>query len=105
MVLFLRDKDNNSVVDLDFNDTGKGSLNLSVLVDIEYYSPLLLAAQDQKKCIEDFTAIQGLRGWLFEVRGMHPEDITPDKYDVILEELRVYLRTMGERYGLFYVED
>jgi len=109
MILFLRDKHNNSIVDLDcYVTTGDNDyryIELSVTVDIMYYSILLLGNLFRKEqVIKDFSDIQELRGWLWESYFMGDKN-DPDKYDDVIAKLREMLKSVAEKYDLNYVED
>jgi hypothetical protein len=108
MILFLRDQNNNSIVDLECyvsNEDGHRFVELHVTVDIMYYSVLLLGNLHRKEqVIADFSEIQELRGWLWEKYFMGSTN-DPDKYDDVIAELRKILKTVGEKYELGYVED
>jgi hypothetical protein len=109
MILFLRDKQNNTIVDLDcYIDTGENNyrfIELQVLVDIRYYSKLLLDNLDRKaEVITTFSDMQELRGWLWETYFMTGNN-DPDKYDDVMRYLKTLFKTVAERYDLRYVED
>lgn len=108
MTLFLRDKKNNTIVDLDcYIDTGDNNnkfIELQVVVDIQWYSKLLLDNLKRKEEIIDiFSYIQELRGWLLEVYFKDNND--PDKYDDVMNELKGLFKEVAEKYDLLYVED
>lgn len=101
MIHFIRDKDNNTIVDAEAlpND-------LHVVVSIDYYSKFLLGVDAWTKkadVIADFNAIQELRGAWFETgpgSGSKPDpDITTD--DFVGERVRA----LADKYGLSYVTD
>ena len=111
MILFLRDAKNNSIVDLEcYVKTGEDNPNykyveLSVVVDIQWYSIFLLMNLDRKiEIISDFSDIQELRGWLWE-SYFGGGDNDPDKYDDVIAELRKMLKAVASKYDLGYVED
>ena len=112
MTLFLRDEKNNSVVDMDCwietseDDSDYKYIELSVTVDIQSYSMLLLRQplKKQVQVITDFSDIQELRGWLWERYFMGGKN-DPDKYDDVLAKLKAMLREVGERYDLALVQD
>lgn len=109
MILFLRDQNNNTIVDLEcYVDTGDKDyefIELHVTVDIMYYSAFLLQNLWRKEeVVVMFSDIQELRGWLWEVYfGGQRSD--PDKYDDVLAELRKKLRAVAKHFDLDYVED
>ena len=111
MVLFLRDERNNSIVDLECyvktgeNDPKYKYVELSVTVDIQWYSLLLLQNLDRKiEIISDFSEIQELRGWLWENYFMGGNN-DPEKYGDVIAELRKMLLVVAKKYDLGYVED
>jgi len=111
MILFLRDRNNNSIVDLEcYIDRGEDNkdyrfIELHVTVDIMYYSIFLLENLDKKEeIIATFSDIQELRGWLWE-RYFMGGDNDPDKYDDVIARLREILKTVAQKYDLSYVED
>lgn len=109
MILFLRNQDNNTIVDLecyvDRGDNDYRFVELSVTVDIMYYSLFLLENLDKKEeIISTFSDIQELRSWLWEVYFMGGDN-DPDKYDDVIKELRKMLKRVAEKFDLAYVED
>ena len=111
MILFIRDKKNNSIVDLECwvktaqDDKDYKYIELSVTVDILYYSAFLLENLDRKEeVITDFSGIQELRGWLWEVY-FNGQRSDPSKYDDVLAKLRGMLKAVAQKYDLRYVED
>ena len=66
MVLFIRNKKNRSIVDLDVY-TKEGYIEITSCVLIDTYSEFLLENLDRKEeIISDFNEISELRGWLWE---------------------------------------
>jgi len=108
MILFLRDENNNTIVDLDCwidSDDDYKFIELSVTVDIENYSVLLMANLFRKhEVVRDFSYIQELREWLWE-DYFNGQKSDPDKYDDVLARLKTMLKTRGERYDLTVVDD
>ena len=104
MILFIRDKKRQTIVDLDVYKT-EGYIELHSGVMIESYSKFLLENLDRKdEIIEDFDMISELRGWLWEVYFMGGKN-TADKYDDVLKHLRAMIRGIAVKYDLYYVED
>lgn len=102
MTLFLRTKENETVVDIELNN-GENGLDVRVATDIKIYSEILLANLDkQEQVIEDFSEIDNLRGWFFEVYMEQTEK--PDLPDVQTEIKKIIL-PIAEKYNLFYVID
>ena len=116
MILFLRDKQNNTIVDLDcYIDRGDSDsrfyksdyrfIELQVLVDIRYYSKYLLENLDNRdEIISVFSDIQELRGWLWE-RYFMGGDNDPEKHGDVMRYLKTLFKAVAERYDLRYVED
>jgi len=107
MILFLRDKNNNTIVDIECyvkNDDG-AYIELYSSIDIHRYSFFLLENQDRKsEIITDFSDIDELRGWLWERYFMGTKN-DPEKYYEVIEILRKLLKAVAEKYKLSYVED
>jgi hypothetical protein len=108
MILFLRDKNNNSIVDIECyvkTEDGNRFVELHAAVDIHRYSFFLLENQDRKaEIISDFSEIDELRGWLWEKYFMAGKN-NPDKYDDVIAILRSMLQGVAGKYELNYVED
>ena len=108
MILFLRDEKNNSIVDLECyvkTEDGRSYVELHSSVDIFYYSIFLLTNPDkQPEIIKDFSEIDELRGWLWEVYFMGGDN-DPEKYGDVIAELRKMLKAVANKYNLGYVED
>lgn len=102
MTLYLRNKEKQSLVNIELNRSSQGIVDLSSVVVIEPYSELLINNLDRKEeIIADFAMIGDLRGWLWEYY-----DVKYDKDDLggVLDELRVILRDVAEKYSLSYIE-
>jgi hypothetical protein len=113
MILFLRNKNNRTILDLDcyvkteYNGepTPMKFVEVSVSVAIDTYSHFLLDNLQRKdEIIEDFDNISELRGWLWE-RYFMGGDNDPEKYDDVIKELRTMIKGYAEKYNLHYVED
>ena len=66
MTYFIRKRGGTTIVDIDL----LSNLDISVSIDIEEYSKLLLeqpGKQEQQKIIRTFSFLSELRGWLHEV--------------------------------------
>lgn len=110
MVLYLRNKDNRSIVDIELNIKRyeeKKLLELHSSVIIDKYSELLLDNIEKKdEIINDFTEISDLRGWLWESFFVAEENEgTQQQYEQVLTIMRTYLKEIAKRYNLSYVED
>ncbi len=103
MILFLRDSDNNTIVDVEIYKKDK-YVELHSSVIISEYSKLLLANSDKETTIRDFDKLSELRGWFWEVyaKGHH---VPSEEYSEALNEVRSILKHIGERYNLILVED
>lgn len=108
MTLFLRNKNNRSIVDLELyvkKENGKQFVELHSGVIIDKYSEFLLENLDKKEeIIEDFTEISELRGWLWESFFMDDEN-DGSKYQEVLSLVRARLKETAKKYNLYYVED
>ena len=107
-VVFLRNKNNDSVVDIDIwtKEAVKGRpfTELRAVVDIRLYSEVLLNNLDRSEdIIADFQEISELRGWLWEKR-LHPNN-DGTKTDEIRREVEDMLEVIGRKYSLAVVVD
>jgi hypothetical protein len=107
MILFLRNNKNESIVDLEVwvkNEDNNQFIEIHSAVIIETYSKFLVKNLDRKtEIIRDFSAIDELRGWLWEKYFNGSNDI--EKYGDVLKILRQTLKSVAEKYDLIYVED
>ena len=105
MVLFLRDKDNTTVVDISLYKT-KGHIELSSSVMIIPYSKLLLATEKEKqgRIMEVFDFLSELRGWLWETHFMGRKN-TDSEYNEVQGKVRTFLDDIGNLTDLHRVED
>lgn len=108
MILFLRNKNNRSIVDLEIfvkKENSREFIELRSVVLIETYSQFLLENLDKKEeIIEIFTDISELRGWLWESFFMGEEN-DPNKYNEVVKILRNKFVDIAKKYNLIYVED
>lgn len=108
MILFLRNKKRQSIVDIDCyvkTEDGCRFVELHSSVIIDTYSKFLLENLDRKdEIIKDFSEIDELRGWLWENYFMGGDN-DPEKYTDIIGILRNDLNKIGIKYHLTYVED
>jgi len=112
MILFLRNKRRQTIVDLDCyvkteyeGNTSRKFVEISASVAIDTYSKFLLENLDRKdEIIEDFTIISELRGWLWE-KYFCGGDNDPDEYSNVIKQLQALLQGIAEKYDLYYVED
>jgi hypothetical protein len=105
MILFLRNKKNDTILDVECF-VEEGHVELHSTVCIEPYSELLLAQPEEKQVetMIDFGKLQELRGWLWEMYFGGRQN-TADQYDEILKILRTYLKEVADKYDIAYVED
>ena len=105
MTLFLRDKKNKTVVDVELYKT-EGHIELSVFIDIAQYSKLLLATEKEKQdpIIEAFDFLSELRGWLWEIHFMGRKNIDSE-FEEVQGKVRSFLDDIGKLTGLHRVED
>ncbi len=108
MTIYLRTKENKTVVDMEVSETMFGT-DISVAVIISEYSKILLESCKRtydwlpESVIEDFTEIDEIRGWFWEIY-MENLDGTPsfkDATDAIIEKLR----PIAEKYELSIITD
>jgi len=81
MTIYLRNKDNETIVDIEItNKSNDKPIDLHSAVDLRLYSQLLLSLREgeRAKCINTFEALQELRGWYWErwLEMEAPEDHT-----------------------------
>lgn len=110
MTLFLRDEKNKTILDLEVWVKTKDSnsfVELSSSVDISNYSLMLIKNTDKQKQLEmiaDFDELSELRGWLWEVFFMGRQN-EPKEFESVIKELKVILKKVADKYGLFMVQD
>jgi hypothetical protein len=105
MVLFLRNKNNETILDADFYEKD-GYLDINPVVCIEPYSKFLLSRPEEERdgIITRFDDLQELRGWLWESYFGGRQN-TSDEYKKVLTALRSHLKDIADKYELIYVED
>lgn len=109
MILFLRNKKNESIVDIEIyvkktESGGSDYVELHSVVAIEYYSEFLLQNIDRKdEIISDFSELDELRGWLWE--SFLSNDNTGKEYNKVVDAVSDRLKEIGKKYDLFYVTD
>jgi hypothetical protein len=108
MVLFIRNKDNHSIVDTEVwikKEDDKEFIELKSVVDINYYSHFLLENPKRSdEIIEDFSALQELRGWLWESYFLGGDN-DPKEYDNVISFLQERFRNIAKKYNLDFVVD
>ena len=110
MVLFLRTKDNKTIIEVEYYVKDE-YLEVSSTVDVEIYSNVLISkfvdgdlAEMRSEFISDIASIDEARGWLWEVYFMGRKN-TKDEYDEVLKELRNTILHVANKYDFIYVED
>lgn len=102
MTIYLRDKENRTVVDIELNFTANKQ-DLHSCVVIENYSMLLLDNLDRSgEVINDFSELSELRGWFWEVY-MEMSD-SPNFKDA-KEQVEAKLSIVAKKYNLHIVTD
>lgn len=102
MTLFLRNKKNETIVDIEINN-GKNGMDVRVVTIITTYSKLLIENIDRKdEIIEDFGNIDELRGWFWEVYMNNVSN--PTLHDVTIQ-IKNKLLPIAEKYKLNYLTD
>lgn len=109
MVLYLRNKRNKDIVEIELNvktDEGTKFVECSCVIDITGYSKLLLSTpeQNQKILIQEFDDLSEIRGWMWE-RYFAVKKNTESEYDGVLTEVRGWLKQLADKYELNVVED
>jgi tRNA C32,U32 (ribose-2'-O)-methylase TrmJ len=110
MTLFLRNEKNETILDLEVwikTEDSYSFVELSSSIDIKNYSLMLIKNTDKEKQIEmisDFDELSELRGWLWEV-FFRVKKNEPKEYDSVVQELKVILKKVADKYGLFVVQD
>lgn len=108
MVLYLRNKKGENVLDLEVwvkTEDGYSFVELSSTIDIPSYSELLIDNLDRKnKVIHDFDNLNELRGWLWE-RYFITGKNDGSQIDDVIDKLRVILVKVAKDYNLYLIED
>ena len=103
MTLFLRNQDNDTILDVEIYKT-KGHVELHSSIIIDKYSKFLLINQDKAMgIIRDFTMLSELRGCLWE-RYLGTNN-TEDRYEEALERVQNIMKDISNKYKLTYLED
>lgn len=108
MILFLRSKNNKTIVDMELTGKDQKDINISCVVDIDEYTKKFveLFTLDKDKAYkfsEEMSFVQEIRGWLFEYYLI--ETRNNFSYENLLTILRMYLRKIASIYDLITVED
>ncbi len=105
MIMYLRNKNNDTLLDVDCY-IKDDYVELGSVVCIEPYSKFLLDSPEEKRTdiISDFDFLQELRGWLWESYFMGRKN-TSNEYNGVIKELRSTIKRIADKYDLYYVED
>lgn len=104
MTLYLRDKNNNTIADIEVSK-GKEFVDIRVAIDIRQYSELLLNNLDRKwEIVGTFDFISNMRGWLWEKYAPKYGN-KPSDYKDILSHVKHFLVESGKSLDLVLVED
>jgi len=108
MTLFLRNKNNRSIVDIDIyvkTEEGRKFVELNSSVIIDTYSDFLMNnLNNANEIIDTFTYISDLRGWLWE-SYFAGEENDPERLQDVIKEVKSFLKGVATKYELYYVED
>lgn len=104
MTLFLRNKNRQSVVDIEI--WNKDVIDLRVATDLKLYSEILLSLPEgrQQDCIADFNYIDTLRQWLFEYYEFEIKNDGHD-FDNVVKEIKEQMLAMCHKYDLYFIVD
>ena len=111
MTHYLRDKNNNTIVDLEcwnkqneLDNSGKYT-EVSCSVDIKHYSNFLLNYEgDKDKLIMEIDSLAELRGWLWEVYFSEKKNCGDDLLH-INEKFSEMFKAAERTLGLIYITD
>lgn len=109
MTLFLRDNNNNTILDLEVyvkKEDDHSFVELSSVINIKNYSILLLDTLENDKVglINTFVELSELRGWLWENYFMVKKN-KPEEYGNVVKELKSILTTVANKYNLNLIQD
>lgn len=98
MTIFLRNSKKQSIVDIEVSEN-----DISSAVSIEFYSQLLLEnLHRREEVINDFTQIDELRQWFWEV---YTENTDAPSLNDLLRQLEMILLPIADKYNLYYITD
>ena len=109
MVLYIRNKKNDTIVDIECyvkTEDDHKFVELGSTVCIEPYSKFLLESPKEKhaEIMRVFDFLQELRGWLWEGYFCGRKN-NHEEYDEVIEQLRTIVKGAAGKYDLCYVED
>jgi hypothetical protein len=113
MVLFLRNKENKTIVEVDLYkekyDDGSGYyLDCMPYINIPKYSDILIklkTREEQVECIDYFDKIDKLRMWLNEVYKPNNKGVPDSEFGNVKNEMKSLFLEVANKYDLYYVED
>lgn len=98
MTIFLRNSKKQSIVDIEVSEN-----DVCSAVSIEFYSQLLLEnLHRREEVITDFTQIDELRQWFWEV---YTENADAPSLNDLLRQLEMILLPIADKYNLYYITD
>jgi hypothetical protein len=109
MTLFLRNQDNQTIVDIELF-TKDGCVELNSTICILTYSKLLFEllinkSEDEIKVfIQIFDNLSELRGWMWETYFATKKN-TESEYSNVLKEVTNILKNIAEQYNLIFTVD
>lgn len=108
MVLYIRDKNNKTLVDIEVwvaTENENKYVELSSTIDIENYSNFLINNLNKHvKIIHDFSNLSELRGWLWE-RYFIVGKNDGSQIDDVIDKLKVILKKVCKDYKLNLIFD
>jgi len=104
MTIYLRDENNNSLLDLEVWRAKEGNLDVKGGVPILEYSKLLLANQENaQQVIDAFDDLDNIRRWYWEI---YNESYPNHSMHELLQEIRVvFLEPVCKQFNLSIVID
>lgn len=104
MTIYLRNDNNNSLLDLEVWRTKEGNLDVRGGVPIREYSKLLLANQENAQLVIDgFHDLDNIRGWYWE--KYNETNPNHSMHDLLQEIRSVFLEPLCKQFNLSVVID
>lgn len=108
MILYLRNKKNKTIVDIEIyvkKEDNREFVELRSVVVIDTYSTLLLEnVSIADEIIDDFSDLSKLRRWLLETYFIGEQN-DPKKIDDVIKTVKGFLKQIGDKYMLSLVTD
>lgn len=109
MTIYLKNEENETILDLEVWVKTEESISfceLRSVVDIKNYSLMLLETPQkaQAELISYFDQLSELRGWLWETYFMGRKN-EEKEIDGVIDELKLILKKVADKYGLYLVTD